>query len=145
MGRLIHQRQAFDSHLGFRIQAFRPLKQGLHNPAPDLGRSRKKRHCQKQESRSHGTLNSKAVWFLVGNGGMDPYSSPHIIPNNSPQNPFPHSRRRTRQKGTVQSFGKMPPHLCELDGRADLRAFRPEDRSLRPDPVVGALLGASRV
>ena len=29
------------------------------------------------------------VWFLVGNGGMDPYSSPYIIPNHSPHNPFP--------------------------------------------------------
>ena len=37
------------------------------------------------------------VWFLVGNGGMDPCSSPYIIPNNSPHNPFPHSLLRTRQ------------------------------------------------
>ena len=37
------------------------------------------------------------VWFLVGNGGMDPYSSPYIIPNNSLHNPFPHSPLRTRQ------------------------------------------------
>ena len=29
-------------------------------------------------------------WCLVGNGGMDPYSSPYIIPNDSPHNPFPH-------------------------------------------------------
>ena len=28
---------------------------------------------------------------------MDPYSSPYIIPNNSPHNPFPHSLLRTRQ------------------------------------------------
>ena len=28
---------------------------------------------------------------------MDPYSSPDIIPNNSPHNPFPHSLVRTRQ------------------------------------------------
>ena len=34
---------------------------------------------------------------LVGNGGMDPYSSPYIIiPNNSPHNPFPHSLESTR-------------------------------------------------
>ena len=38
-----------------------------------------------------------SVWCL-GNGGMDPYSSPYIIPNNSPHNPFPHSLRRTRLK-----------------------------------------------
>ena len=30
-------------------------------------------------------------------GGMDPYSSPDIVPNNSPHNPFPHSLLRTRQ------------------------------------------------
>ena len=28
---------------------------------------------------------------------MDPYSSPYIIPNNSPHSPFPHSLLRTRQ------------------------------------------------
>ena len=33
----------------------------------------------------------KTVWFLVGNEGMDPHSSPYIIPNNSPHNPLPHS------------------------------------------------------
>ena len=36
------------------------------------------------------------VWFLVGNGGMDPYGSPYIFPN-SLHNPFPHSLLRTRQ------------------------------------------------
>ena len=30
---------------------------------------------------------------------MDPYSSPYIIPNNSPHNPFPHSLLSTRQFG----------------------------------------------
>ena len=29
---------------------------------------------------------------------MDPYSSPYIIPKNSPQYPFPHSLLGTRQK-----------------------------------------------
>ena len=38
-----------------------------------------------------------AVWCLVGNGGMDPYSSPYILPKNSPHNPFPHSLLSTRQ------------------------------------------------
>ena len=28
---------------------------------------------------------------------MDPYSSPYIIPNNSPHDPFPHSPLRTTQ------------------------------------------------
>ena len=37
-------------------------------------------------------------WCLAGNGGMDPSSSPYIVPNNSPQNPFPHSLLRTRQE-----------------------------------------------
>ena len=30
---------------------------------------------------------------------MDPYSSPYIIPNNNPYNPFPHSRLSTRGVG----------------------------------------------
>ena len=38
-----------------------------------------------------------SVWCLVGNGGMDPHTSPYIIPNNSLHNPFPHSLLRTRQ------------------------------------------------
>ena len=34
----------------------------------------------------------------VGNGGMDPYSSPYkIIPNISPQHPCPHSLLSTRE------------------------------------------------
>ena len=40
-------------------------------------------------------LNS--VWCFVGNGGIDPYSSPYIIPSNSLHNPFPHSLLSTRQ------------------------------------------------
>ena len=28
---------------------------------------------------------------------MDPYSSPYIIPNNNPYNPFPHSLQSTRE------------------------------------------------
>ena len=46
-------------------------------------------------------VNSRALWcgpwFLVGNGGMDPYSSPYVITNIGPQYPFPHSLLRTRQ------------------------------------------------
>ena len=29
--------------------------------------------------------------------GMDPYSSPYIIPNDSPQYPYPHSLLSTRE------------------------------------------------
>ena len=32
---------------------------------------------------------------------MDPYSSPYIIPNNGPHNPFPHPPLRTRQRWMV--------------------------------------------
>ena len=31
-------------------------------------------------STCHSSTNASTVWFLVGNGGMDPYSSPYIIP-----------------------------------------------------------------
>ena len=34
---------------------------------------------------------------------MDPYSSPYIIPNNGPRNPFPHSLLSTRELITVPS------------------------------------------
>ena len=34
---------------------------------------------------------------LVGNGGMDPYSSPYIVPRNSLHNPVPDCLLRTRQ------------------------------------------------
>ena len=37
------------------------------------------------------------VWLLVGNGEMDPYSSPYIIPHNSPHHPFLHSLLSTRE------------------------------------------------
>ena len=39
------------------------------------------------------------VCFLVGNGGVDPYSSPYIIPNNSLHNPFPTCRVSWGTKG----------------------------------------------
>ena len=38
-----------------------------------------------------------SVWCLAGNGGMDPCSSPYIIPSNNLHNPFPQSLLRTRQ------------------------------------------------
>ena len=40
-------------------------------------------------------------WCLAGNGGVDPYTSPYIIPNNSPHNPFPHSLLSTRKYSTL--------------------------------------------
>ena len=49
-----------------------------------------------------------AVWCLVGNGGMDPYSSPYIIPNNSPHNPFPPFPTKNQ---TVR-----PPCGCVISG-----------------------------
>ena len=42
-------------------------------------------------------LSVMAYMSRPGNGGMDPYSSPYIIPNHSPNNPFPHSLLSTRQ------------------------------------------------
>ena len=51
----------------------------------------------------------KTVWFLVGNGGMDPYGSPYTIPNNCLHNPFPHSLPRTRQSKTpYRSLYRIP-------------------------------------
>ena len=54
-----------------------------------------------EQGRAHGhgpmALSAATVWCLVGNGGMDPYSSPYIIPNNRPHSPFPLSFLRTRQ------------------------------------------------
>ena len=49
------------------------------------------------------------VWFLVGNGGMDPYSSPYIIPNYSPKNPSPQSLLSTRELISILSLcGSVP-------------------------------------
>ena len=41
---------------------------------------------------------ARTVWCLVGKGGMDPYSSSFLIPNSSPNNPFPHSLLRATQR-----------------------------------------------
>ena len=39
---------------------------------------------------------------------MDPYSSPYIIPNSSPHNPFPHSLLRTRESfSSVELVGEL--------------------------------------
>ena len=48
-----------------------------------------------------------SVWCLVRNGGMDPYSSPYIIPSNCLHNPFPHSLLRTRQISVVASRDRI--------------------------------------
>ena len=42
-------------------------------------------------------LDAVSPWCLGGNGGMDPYSSPYIIPNKNPYSPFPHSLLSTRE------------------------------------------------
>ena len=44
-----------------------------------------------------------SVWFLVGNGGVDPYDAPLRVPYSGPYNPFPHSPLRTRQYVTALS------------------------------------------
>ena len=49
--------------------------------------------------------------FLVGNGGIDPYSSPYIIPDNSLQNLFPHSLQSTRQQRLLE----VGPWLLDFD------------------------------
>ena len=38
-----------------------------------------------------------APWCLRGKGGMDPYGSPYIIPDNDPYNPVPLSLLGTRE------------------------------------------------
>ena len=42
-----------------------------------------------------------APWCLVGNGGMDPYSSPCMIPKNNPQNPFPPKQGDELESGII--------------------------------------------
>ena len=52
----------------------------------------------------------KTPWFLVGNGGMDP---PLKVPYSSPNNPFPHSLLRTKEKKAKpkQSSGLQVPDI----------------------------------
>ena len=38
-----------------------------------------------------------AVWCLGGSGGMDPHSTPYIIPNDNPYNLLPHALLSTRE------------------------------------------------
>ena len=40
-------------------------------------------------------IHPSTLWFLVGNGGMDPYHSPLRSPIVVPKSPFPHSLLRT--------------------------------------------------
>ena len=49
---------------------------------------------------------------LVGNGGMDPYTRPYIIPKNSPQYPFPHSLLSTSM---VCPFGEPTWRFFVMD------------------------------
>ena len=44
-----------------------------------------------------GSVRKLTPWCLGGNGGMDPYSSPYIIPKNNPYVPFPHSLLSTKE------------------------------------------------
>ena len=54
-------------------------------------------------------------WCLVGNGGMDPYYSPYIIPNNCRHNPFPHSLLRTRRTlGRIALLENLIPKPLDL-------------------------------
>ena len=39
---------------------------------------------------------------------MDPYGSPHIVPNTSLHNPFPHSLLRTRQQHEAKTRNPQP-------------------------------------
>ena len=76
-----------------------------------------------------------SVWFFVGNGGMDPCSSPYTIPNNSPQYPFPHSLARTRESRESVSSFRHPlglPHFSKqhLDLSVGARKEPSDIRSL---------------
>ena len=55
------------------------------------------KHGKGFKNRRLGVEGFSSVWCSVGNGGMDLYSSPYVIPNNSPHKPVPHSLFRTRQ------------------------------------------------
>ena len=53
-----------------------------------------------------GTPRRTTPWCFVGNnGGMDPYGSPYIFPNNSPHNPFPHSLLSTKETVKIRVVG----------------------------------------
>ena len=70
---------------------------------------------------------TKTVWCLVGNGGMDPFSSPYITPNSSLPNPFPHSLLRTRRANFCNASSLFPA-FCSQRGvatRSLLREFKP--------------------
>ena len=80
-----------------------------------------------------------SVWFLVRNGGMDPYSSPYIIPNsNSLHNPFPHSLLRTRQMISPLFCAVCAVSLCSLQ-RATIEVAEKSDQG-----YYIALLGGTR-
>ena len=68
------------------------------------------------------------VWCLVGNGGLDPYSSPLLVPNNSlhnPQSPFP--TKNQTEKGfwpPAHSASDKPLNLLQGLGGSRVPVFR---------------------
>ena len=67
-----------------------------------------------------GCADSFPPWCLVGNEGMDPYSSPYIVSNNSLHNPFPHSLLSTRE-----SAASLPEQLSQIgEGREKSEGLR---------------------
>ena len=49
-------------------------------------------------------LKTDDLGWVEAYGGMDPYSSPYIIPNASLHNPFPHSLPSTREDRLLKLF-----------------------------------------
>ena len=79
-----------------------------------------------------------SVWCLVGNGGMDPYSSPYITPNNSPPNPIPHSLLSTRESLGLQDLLSRAWFLAlsgsgfrKIENEKDLRLTGTHDVQLK--------------
>ena len=58
---------------------------------------------------AHGSL---TVWFLVGNAGMDPYSSPYRIPNTCLHPPFP----TKNQTGAIDTRRPLIEPVVTLKG-----------------------------
>ena len=81
------------------------------------------------------------VWCLVGNGGMDPHSSPYMIPKNSPPNPFPHSLLRTRQYGL--RFWETPQAQSSGPRIDPSVGFRVSAFMMRAELLEGLLLKGS--
>ena len=80
----------------------------------------------------------RTVWFSVGNGGMDPYSSPYKIPNNSLHNPFSLSCYEPDRGVLLPSDGLLleaavpkPPGRATLPEMISERRILPSSRMLR--------------